>query len=119
MIATDRSHPPVRQQSLAVKTRRVSLIWALAIVVGGIAVAVNAGILLSRRDPPAASTVDPQPTRLEQSRISERERGLEHQRRARERLSSYGWVDRKRNIAHIPIDRAIDILVTRETAGAP
>jgi hypothetical protein len=27
-----------------------------------------------------------------------------------DRLSSYGWVDKKAGVAHIPIDRAIDIL---------
>jgi hypothetical protein len=30
-----------------------------------------------------------------------------------ERLSHYGWVDRAAGIAHIPIDRAIDILAKR------
>ena len=30
-------------------------------------------------------------------------------REVRERLDSYGWVDREAGIAHIPIDRAIEI----------
>lgn len=29
------------------------------------------------------------------------------------RLASYGWVDRQAGIAHIPIDRAMDLLVER------
>ena len=35
--------------------------------------------------------------------------------RARERkaLTTYGWVDREKGIAHVPIDRALDILAER------
>jgi hypothetical protein len=33
-------------------------------------------------------------------------------------LSSYGWVDRDRGIAHIPIDRAIVLLARRANSGA-
>jgi hypothetical protein len=33
-----------------------------------------------------------------------------------QRLNHYGWVDRKKNLAHIPIDKAIDQVVA-ETAG--
>ena len=29
------------------------------------------------------------------------------------RLNTYGWVDRKAGVAHIPVDRAIDILAKR------
>jgi hypothetical protein len=35
----------------------------------------------------------------------------------RKRLDSYGWVDRSKNLVHIPIDKAIDQVVTQ--AGAP
>jgi hypothetical protein len=31
--------------------------------------------------------------------------------REQRRLSSYGWVDRQANIVHIPIDRAVDLIV--------
>ena len=33
------------------------------------------------------------------------------------RLSSYGWVDRKAQIAHMPIQRAMDLIVQRGLAG--
>jgi hypothetical protein len=33
------------------------------------------------------------------------------------RLNSYGWVDRKKNLIHIPIDKAIDQVVA-ESAGS-
>jgi hypothetical protein len=35
----------------------------------------------------------------------------------RRQLSGYGWVDHRRQLIHIPIDRAIDELVRKE--GAP
>lgn len=38
------------------------------------------------------------------------------------RLSSYGWVDQKAGVVHVPIDRAIDLLARRgiaETKGSP
>jgi len=37
----------------------------------------------------------------------------------RELLSSYGWVDKNAGIVHIPIDRAMDLLVQRGLAVAP
>src|SRR5436190_1201349 len=33
--------------------------------------------------------------------------------RQRARLQSYGWIDRDRRTAHIPIDRAMEIIVRR------
>lgn len=40
--------------------------------------------------------------------------------RAREaaRLSSYGWVDRQAGVVHIPIERAMELLVARRGGGA-
>ncbi len=49
-------------------------------------------------------------------------------REERARVSSYGWIDKKAGIAHIPVDRAIDILAKKglprvaakpPTPGAP
>jgi hypothetical protein len=37
----------------------------------------------------------------------------EYLKRQRETLSSLGWTDRQAGIAHIPIDRAIEILAAR------
>jgi hypothetical protein len=35
------------------------------------------------------------------------------------RLSSYGWTARNRRLIHIPIDRAMDEVVSREAAAVP
>jgi len=37
----------------------------------------------------------------------------EHRRRERAQLDTYGWVDQKKGIARVPIDRALDILAER------
>ena len=34
------------------------------------------------------------------------------------RLNAFGWVDRDQGVAHVPIDRAIDIIVLQQV-GAP
>jgi hypothetical protein len=45
---------------------------------------------------------------------------LEHLRaQERERLTTYGWVDRERRIARIPIERAMELLAGRGLAGWP
>ena len=44
----------------------------------------------------------------------------EHQDLARRRLlSEYGWVDRSAGIVHIPVERAMDLVLARAGAGAP
>ncbi len=35
----------------------------------------------------------------------------------RKALDNYGWVDPKAHVAHIPVDRAIDLLVNAGPAG--
>jgi hypothetical protein len=33
--------------------------------------------------------------------------------RQEQRISSYGWVDREREVVHIPIERAMELLIER------
>ena len=43
---------------------------------------------------------------------------LEEWREAkRQRLSTYGWSDRRKNLIHIPIDRAMDEVVSQAAAN--
>jgi len=39
-------------------------------------------------------------------------------REEKERLATYGWIDQTGGVAHIPIDRAIEILATRGLPSA-
>ena len=47
------------------------------------------------------------------NQVAPRTELAEHRRREREQLEAYGWVDRKKGIARIPIERALDILAER------
>ena len=40
--------------------------------------------------------------------------GLDAHRRAAAHLSSYGWVDRRRGLVHIPIEAAFQIVLARQ-----
>lgn len=44
----------------------------------------------------------------------QRETRLEFEREQEDHLSSYGWVEPERDIVHVPIDRAMDLLIERE-----
>lgn len=39
--------------------------------------------------------------------------------RQNQRLTSYGWIDRGAGIAHIPVERAIELLLSEDSATAP
>ena len=41
----------------------------------------------------------------------------EQQRRQRQRLQQYGWVEPENNIVHIPIERAISLILERGAAS--
>ena len=59
----------------------------------------------------------PAPTEIsgiEQQLFDEPAQGLSERELVRKRLGSYGWVDREREIVHIPIDRAIDLYLERQ-----
>jgi hypothetical protein len=55
---------------------------------------------------------------VEQTLIEHEERGLEERRAEEARLHAYGWVDRGRGIAHIPIERAMAVTVEENRTGA-
>jgi hypothetical protein len=53
---------------------------------------------------------------IEQTPIRETRRGLDEVNEQRRSLETWGWVDRRRGIARIPIERAMDV-VAAEAAG--
>ena len=60
---------------------------------------------------------------VEQDLFSVAVRGQEDTVRRREKLGRYGWVDRDKGIVHLPIDRAMELVVqgvrAAPAAGAP
>jgi hypothetical protein len=61
--------------------------------------------------PPPAPSRQAEIGPVEQTPIRETERGLDLVREQRRSLDRWGWVDRSRGVAQIPIDRAIDLVV--------
>jgi hypothetical protein len=43
----------------------------------------------------------------------------QYRREALQRLNSYGWVDPQRGLIHVPIDKAIDQLLSQEQGKKP
>jgi len=91
-------------------------IWATGIVsvgIGVVAVIVATVIgdgRLATRGSQAAPPLPSGSAIPERTSILDTRRGLDAQRAAREELGRYGWVDRERGIARIPIERAMDLV---------
>jgi len=94
------------------------VLFALGLVVLGVAVHFALGWVMGRfagqesriaasRPPLFAAAVDSSGPHLQGDPAADRIRA---QKQQLERLSSYGWVDRKAKIARIPIDRAMDLV---------
>jgi mono/diheme cytochrome c family protein len=84
----------------------------LAFIVMGAMLFVTSGTLGDQGNQlvPSAEAVLPPAPRLEQNPESD---GLRMVAAAQERLETYGWTDDSRAAAHIPIDRAKELLLAR------
>jgi hypothetical protein len=117
----------VRQEKDDVPGRTLVRVGLLALGISILAV-VASTVLLGPRDKlgggPAervaqqGSVAPPTLGLIEQTLIEHEARGLEERRVEEARLHAYGWVDRGRGIAHIPIERAMAITV-EENRPAP
>jgi hypothetical protein len=74
-----------------------------------------------RRSAPASPLASYGPQEPPQPRLQTDARGELDRLRAseREQLDGYGWVDRDAGTVHIPIDKAIGLLVQRRGSGQP
>jgi hypothetical protein len=87
----------IEQEHDQVRGRLVVVVFVVSVIVGFAGVAATAGLLAGRTHAVANAEERPslkEPVRTEQEK----------------RLHGYGWVDRDKAIAHIPIERAIDIV---------
>jgi hypothetical protein len=109
----------VRQEEDLVASRSLLHVAAVSIAVGAIGV-LAAGWLLSIRDgavkPNFAGRDGPRAapsaiSSLEQTPIWGEPVGEERQAAQRHELESWGWVNRDAGVAHIPIERAMDLVV--------
>ncbi len=100
-------------------------VWLAATIVAGFVVASLIYLGLARgveRDDPAPSPIaaarqQPLPPGPQLQARPERELAA-YRKAVRERLGGWGWVDRDAGLAHVPIERAIE-LVAEEAAAPP
>ncbi len=117
----------VRQEADVVADRSLIRIGIFVLVVSVVAVGV-AALLLGKdqaglaggpaeRVKTEGSVAPPTLGLIEQTLIEHEARGVDERRVEEERLHRYGWVDRARGVAHIPIEEAMDMVVA-ESARA-
>jgi hypothetical protein len=109
------AHPPAEEDR--VPTARIAAVGIAALVVFAVgAVAAGLGMQSIRRqvnpDGPPALPAEAGKAKIgmvEQRLFQNANQGLAWRAQAERQLGSYGWVDPQKRIAHIPIDRAIDL----------
>jgi hypothetical protein len=117
----------VHQEEDVVAERRLTGIGVLVVVVTVLSVGV-AALLLGKdqtrlsggpaeRAKTEGSVAPPTLGIIEQTLIEHEKRGVDQRSVEEEHLHRYGWVDRPHGIAHIPIDKAMDLVVA-ESARA-
>ena len=88
-----------------------AVLWGAAAVVAMVLLVAFVAFELSRVEGPSnRMTSDVQEVRSPRLRSNpvDEIRAFEHEKRAR--LNSYGWVDREQGVAHVPIERAMQML---------
>lgn len=114
------SAAPIPQERDQIRAGAFAAVTVLSVVVIAVAVAAVRGILSTHHvavAPPIGSVPREigAETPIDTTAIEVDDEGLRIRAAQRARLESYGWVDRQAGIAHIPIDRAMDLVV--EEAG--
>ena len=125
--STEHLPPPEAQADEHVAGTKVVAIGVIALVVFGAAVAWSAKILdrttrtLSPSGPlPVGKEIGKAEIGIVDQTPFETTRGAELYRREQlKRLNGYGWVDPKKGIIHVPIDRAIDELLSQQQGRKP
>jgi hypothetical protein len=121
-------HPPVVHEKLDINPWSVTKVALLLAGMTAAAAVVTAGYLgllssfARRSDPTPPPLVRRDPNRLPpEPRLQSRPAGdLATLREEQQRhLESYGWVDEKAGVVHIPVDEAMKLFVERTAAGAP
>ncbi len=125
---------PVRQEEDVVAEGRLTRIGVIVVAVTvlclGVAALVMGGDPARLEGRPAARVrtegIVAPPTLgiIEQTLVEHEATGTRQRQLEEERLHQYGWVDRARGVAHIPIDEAMDLVVAESRrdageAGAP
>lgn len=115
----------VRQEPLTFRFRALIItgIISLVVVVIGIGIAaLILGLSVERRtfvEPPTPRPPPPGELGIFYDDIEATAEGIRRHVLARRALESYGWVDRERGIAHVPIEVAMEMVLREAPAPGP
>ncbi len=112
-MTTHRLRPPAQEQDHVSGTRAIAVAFAVLVIS---AISVKAVLALVEQ-PKGTRVLDSGALRLEQGPMETTAPGLELRERKRRELSRYGWVDREQGVVSIPIERAMELVVSQR--GAP
>ena len=125
--STEHLPPPEAQADEHIAGFKVVAVGVISLIVFGAATVWSARIL--DRTAKTLSPAGPLPvgTEIGKAEIGivdqtpfETTRGAaQYRREALQRLNSYGWVDPQRGLIHVPIDKAIDQLLSQEQGKKP
>lgn len=109
------AHGGVRSEEDRVSTPIIVAVGVASLVVFALSGGIVAGYFQRRMD---SAALPPVPAEVGRSKVGLVEqqlygmalRGAQDRAARLERLGSYGWVDREGRIAHIPIDRAMELV---------
>lgn len=107
--------PPPEPESVPAAKIAIALLVTVAIAAGSVAL----GRLLEhqakgpRASPPLAIG-QPEIGRQFQRPFGLEKTAAQLRQHEHQRLNSYGWVDRKRELIHVPLERAYDAVITAE-----
>lgn len=107
--------PPSLYERQDVTVRGIAIAAAIVIVTFAAAMLLTGLVLRLGEGGQAERPLQPQAPAIPAPRLQEQpQQDLQAFKTARNvRLTSYGWVDRRAGIAHIPIDRAMRIVIDR------
>jgi len=125
--STEHLPPPEAQADEHVAGFKIVAVGVIALLVFGAATVWSARILdrtartLSPAGPlPVGKEIGkPEIGIVDQTPFEITRGGEKYRREALQRLNSYGWVDPQKGVIHVPIDKAIDQLLSQEQGKKP
>ena len=115
MSEHEHGHSGVRSEEDRISTRKIVAVGIGSLVLFFVASLVTALYFEARRTEAGPVRVPPEIGSskigmVEQQLFERSQRGAFDRAMREERLRSYGWVDRRQGVVHLPIDRAMELV---------